>query len=228
MTGVSDAFRIERMSIGARLKEAREKAGLSQEAIAVKMGISRAAVAQWEADTTVPEASKFARLAEILGVSTDWLLTGHEFQGVSDPQTGRYEHNTEPAPELRRLPIVSWVQAGRGQEAADPHPPGDGDGIAHTTKRLGPNAYALRIRGDSMEPRFHDGDIIVIDPAVQPRHGSYVVVRFEDRQEATFKQLMVDAGRKYLKPLNPRYPIEEIDGQATLCGTWVQTIVDGG
>lgn len=237
MTATALALKIGRMTTFARrLREARENAGLSQESVADEFKIARAAVSQWESDTkaTIPETNRIARLAQLYNVSADWLLTGREFVAHqpraryrADPRRGQHGANTEPAPEIHPLPLISWIQAGRAEPVADPHPTGNGDKILYTTRRVGPHAYALRVRGDSMEPRFHDGDIIVVDPERTPVPGSFVVVRFDNAEEATFKQLVVDAGRRYLKPLNERYPIIEIDRHATLCGTWVQTIVDG-
>lgn len=68
-----------------------------------------------------------------------------------------------------------------------------------------------------MEPEFWDGEIIIVDPERNAKHRDYVVVRL-DGGEATFKQFIVDAGRKYLKPLNKRYPILEITQDAVICG----------
>lgn len=154
------------------------------------------------------------------------------------PAALRYEirepdakYQIEPGPDVTVVPLISWVQAGRLKEIAPLHRVGDGDKLIYTTRRVGPDAYALRLRGDSMEnpngkPTFPDGCVIVIDPSKMPDLGSFVVVRFEDRSEATFKQLVEDAGKRFLKPLNPRYPLIPLDGNATLCGTWVQTIID--
>ena len=74
-----------------------------------------------------------------------------------------------------------------------------------------------------MEPKFHDGDLIFVDPNVEPVHGKYVVVMLEDTSEATFKQLIVEGGRQYLKALNPNWPdpIIEIDQNARICGVVV-------
>ena len=78
----------------------------------------------------------------------------------------------------------------------------------------------LRVRGESMEPRFRDGDLIFVDPAVSPDHGRFVVVRREDSNEATFKQLIVEGEHKYLKTPNPDWPqrIIPIDSGAITCG----------
>lgn len=207
------------MSFGKWLRQARERAGKNQQQIADLFGISRSSVAQWESGETQPEADKLPVIAAELGVSLNMLMTGRPFQGTEEP-------GAQYAPISRAVPLVSWVQAGRAAPVVDPYAPGEGERVVYTTQKVGPNAYALRIRGDSMEPRFHDGDVVIIDPAVPAEHGRFVVVRFERTEEATFKQLMTDANRQYLKPLNPRYPIVEIDAQAVMCGAWVQTIVD--
>lgn len=76
-----------------------------------------------------------------------------------------------------------------------------------------------------MEPEFRDGDYIFVDPDAPPKNKSYVVVRLDDRQEATFKQLIEEDGRRMLRPLNPAWPeqIVEINGNATICGVVVFT-----
>jgi DNA polymerase V len=63
--------------------------------------------------------------------------------------------------------------------------------------------YALRVVGDSMEPEFADGCVVIIDPGHAPRDGSYVVVEFAG--DVFFRQLVVDGERRFLKPLNPKY-----------------------
>jgi SOS-response transcriptional repressor LexA len=125
-----------------------------------------------------------------------------------------------------RVPLVSWVAAGMWQDVVDPYPVGEGETMVPVTCRVGPNAYALRVQGDSMEPVFPSGSIIIVDPALEPRQGSYVVVRLDAAEQATFKQLVIDGGTHYLKPLNPRYPLLQIRESATLCGVVRQMVMD--
>jgi SOS-response transcriptional repressor LexA len=77
-----------------------------------------------------------------------------------------------------------------------------------------------------MEPNFPEGSIIIVDPDQHAENGSYVVVRMDDAVEATFKQLVIDGVEKYLKPLNPRYPIMRVNGRATICGVVRQMVMD--
>lgn len=64
------------MSIGKRIRAARDKAKLAQADVAIACGVRVLAVLQWEHDRAVPRADKMALLAQALGVTTDWLLTG--------------------------------------------------------------------------------------------------------------------------------------------------------
>ena len=84
----------------------------------------------------------------------------------------------------------------------------------------GEQAFALRVDGDSMtspypgDISFPDGSIIIVDPARACDAGDYVVAKDVSTQKATFKKLVQDGGRWFLKPLNPSYPTIEIDDPA--------------
>lgn len=75
------------LRFGRRIAEARANSGLSQAALATKIGVSSGAISQWETGRAVPEAEKFTALADALGVEPSWLLTGDEPDEVSRAQT---------------------------------------------------------------------------------------------------------------------------------------------
>lgn len=60
------------------VQEARENKKMTQEQLATKMGVSRTAVAMWESKRVLPRAARLTKLAEILGVTVDELLTERE------------------------------------------------------------------------------------------------------------------------------------------------------
>lgn len=64
------------MTLGARIAQFRKEKGLSQEALAELVGVSRQAVSKWELDEAQPDAAKIVLLAQALEVSTDQLLLG--------------------------------------------------------------------------------------------------------------------------------------------------------
>jgi SOS-response transcriptional repressor LexA len=108
------------------------------------------------------------------------------------------------------------VEAGRWNDVIDNLQPGQGERIS-TTWASKAHTYALRVRGDSMEPKFPDGSIIIVEPDFTAQPNDYVIVR-KNGDEATFKQLVLDGSTYYLKPLNSRYPILQMDADAVICG----------
>mgnify|MGYP001594862349 FL=1 len=80
--------------------------------------------------------------------------------------------------------------------------------------------YALRVTGDSMEPEFLEGHILIVDPAMPPQHGAYVIIDYQG--ETTFRQFIVENGRKFLKALNNVYPAVELVENYSVRGVVVQ------
>lgn len=127
--------------------------------------------------------------------------------------------NIEDGPPLTRVPLISWVQAGDFCEAVDPFEPGDADEWVDVVKRVGPSTYALRVKGESMEPRFAAGSILIVDPSLDPLSGSFVIAK--EGGECTFKQFVRDGFDWYLKPLNDRFPVKAFREGMSICGVVV-------
>ena len=84
MTGTDDWYSEKQATLGDRLAAAREAAGLSQSALATRLGVRQKTLRAWESDLSEPRANRLQMLAAMLGVSLRWLLTG-EGEGVSPP-----------------------------------------------------------------------------------------------------------------------------------------------
>lgn len=150
---------------------------------------------------------KLARsIEESAGLSQGWLDT---LEDVA---------NTEPGPLIRgRVPLLSAVQAGMYKEYVDNFHPGDGGlELIPTSVPVKKHTFALRVSGDSMEPDFKEGMILVVEPEMDPLPGDYVIVK-NGSDETTFKQLVRDGEDWFLKPLNPRYPIKPL-GNSNIIG----------
>jgi len=111
-----------------------------------------------------------------------------------------------PAFPSHPIPIISWVAAGEFYEAIDIWPPGvSGEGEpVYSRKRVGKNTFALRVKGKSMEPRFHDGDIIIVDPSLRCDTGCFCVVKINEK--VTFKRFYENESEVRLISLNEKYP----------------------
>lgn len=101
----------------------------------------------------------------------------------------------------------------------------------YTTRNIGPDAFALRVVGDSMVnpgegPSFPEGSLIVVDPHKPPVNGNCVVVGLREGEKPVLKQLVIDGPRRYLKPLNPRYPVLEMSADSRIYGVVVQAVLD--
>ena len=84
-----------------RLKAIRKERGISQRALAQRLGVSQQAVAKWEAASSTPGPNALATIADVLGVSSDYLLgREHDFQ--------------DSAQDTARLPVLGTVKAGYG------------------------------------------------------------------------------------------------------------------
>ena len=86
--------------------------------------------------------------------------------------------------------------------------------------------YVLMVLGDSMEPEFKEGDVVVIEPGSHYHDGSFVIAFHND--EYIFRQLRVIKDRWYLTPLNPSYVTEQISGPEAIKGVITQKKSLGG
>jgi SOS-response transcriptional repressor LexA len=105
----------------------------------------------------------------------------------SEPRE-KFDANAEfIEPTWHRVPLISHVQAGMMTEAVDPFSLGDGFEIVLTHIPVSPRTFALRIKGESMLPKYNPGDVVIIDPEVAPQAGDMVVAK-NTEEEATFKK----------------------------------------
>jgi len=86
----------------------------------------------------------------------------------------------------RRVPVVSWARAGQALDYGDLC--NQIDESVETDCRDA-NSFALILEGDSMEPEFYAGDLVVFAPNVEPRNGDFVVCRLANNSGVLFKRL---------------------------------------
>ncbi|MFA5553946.1 MAG: XRE family transcriptional regulator [Phycisphaerae bacterium] len=115
----------------------------------------------------------------------------------------------------RPIPIINKVSAGYPNDFDDlEYPVGIADDYIRCPDVHDANAFAVRVIGDSMEPKFHEGDIVVFSPAMEVRNGDDCFVRFSSPHETTFKRVYFEEDNKVrLQPRNENYSPMIVDGK---------------
>ncbi len=112
------------------------------------------------------------------------------------------------------VPIINRVSAGYPVDFDDlDYPVGFADDYVRCPGLHDPNAFAVRVVGDSMEPKFGKGDIVILSPAADVQNGDDCFVRFSEPHETTFKRIFFESGdRVRLQPRNENYPPLIVEG----------------
>lgn len=211
------------MEFKDRLKAARRHGKVTQADLAKKLGIDQSSISNLESGKSASSSYSY-QIAKICGVNPDWLVMGIgemvEKVGLAEPD-GSYEVMPGPAIGQEKIPIISYVRAGDFCEAEDPFEPGEADDwLPFRPPGAGPRTYALRVEGESNDPRIRNGEVVIVDPDRPPDPGKYVVAKRHSDSKVTLKQLSIAEGEYFLKPGNPNWPepIIKVDGDWSICG----------
>jgi len=115
----------------------------------------------------------------------------------------------------RLVPVINKVAAGYPRDFNDlDYPVGIADDYVRCPDLHDPNAFAVRVVGDSMEPKFNEGDIVIFSPAAEVHNGNDCFVRFATPHETTFKRVFFEQKNKVrLQPRNEKYSPVIVDGK---------------
>ncbi|WP_421240172.1 LexA family protein [Aeromonas enteropelogenes] len=209
-------------SVGDRIRRLRKSLGLTQVKLAQMLGIKAPSVVQWESDKTNLSGENLLNAAKLFGVTPDYILYGGDIEQSAAP-------NMEMAqPDIHRIPVISYVQAGVWTAPNEIRECDGNMAYITTDLELGERAFAIVIRGNSMEPEFTEGDLVLIDPD-EPLHPGDFVVAKNGEEEATFKKYrprgFSEDGKEIfeLAPLNDDYATMRSDRQPIqIIGTMVE------
>jgi repressor LexA len=190
-------------TIGDRIRDARENKEFDQATLADKVGIVTRTLQRWEKGEQIPDGISITRIAKATNVHPHWLLTG---EGEMYPAPSR-PANVFPLPtanprreKLVDLPLISAVPAGR---VATMFHPDYADEYVTVDDVKDPQAFALRVKGNSMSPRIEDGDVVVVSPSAAVSNGDIAVVRVDG--EDTLKKVKFEGNYVHLIPLNTEF-----------------------
>lgn len=205
-----------------RIYARRVALGLSQQQLAEKAGVSQVTIQHLESGRNAT-SKRLVEIARALNVSAEWLDSGKP--ATSEPS------NVAPTvqPNMSyRYPVISWVAAGAWAEAVEPFPPGFSDRYEISDYNSKGAAFWLEVRGDSMTAptgtSIPEGMMILVDTEAEVTSGKLVIAKLAHSGEATFKKLVEDGGRRYLKPLNPEYKMVECGEDCRIIGVAVRVM----
>lgn len=192
-----------------KLKELRNKEGISQSALGKALNMSQQGIAKWETGSTSPNPEMLRKIADYFNVSVDYLL------GKTDIKNP-LPRNMYPIEEgdFIVMPVLASVKAGY-----------DGQAIVEYSDETIPVAkiaykgypkdecIVLRVSGNSMYPKLLDGDYILVHRQTSVDSGSVAVVIYNGN-EATVKKVRYKSGEDWVEliPVNPEYQTKRIMG----------------
>lgn len=170
----------EDREIGERIRQARQARDLSQSEFARKLGtVTRGAVGNWERGLGI-KRDNLISIANTFNVPLEWLATGKVIHPVD-----RNAAEASNAVVAERLPRQTHKIPLYGQAVGGEH--GEfvlngnklDDIVAPPTLSGTDGAYAVTVAGDSMEPRYEDGETVYVDPNRRCVRGNYVVAQLQ-------------------------------------------------
>lgn len=162
---------------------------MTQAEVAAIIGVTQNGLSNWETGRNRVDLVTLQRLADLYGVTTDYLL------GKDD----------QPNPVVLRVPVFRKVPAGIPLEAIEDVV--DWEELPQSMAKGGREYFALQVVGDSMWPDYLERDVVIVRKTEICTSGDVCVV-YVNGYDATLKQVKLDEARGSLTiiPRNPSYP----------------------
>lgn len=180
-----------------RIKQLRKERGLSQDQLAKILGVSRSTVGMYETGKREPDFESCEAIADFFNVDMDYLIGRSPVQRKS-VVFKEIPPGFDPLPQMDQVPLVGRIACGQpilAEENVE-----DTVSIPAAWRA----SFTLLCKGDSMEPKIKDGDLVAI--RIQPivDNGEIAAVRIGG--EATLKRVYLHEDYIELRPENPAYP----------------------
>lgn len=220
---IADAERLK------AIYEAKKKdLGITQQSIADMLDISQGGVGHYLNGRNALNAAAAAVFAKALQVDVSAFSPSlaKEIAAMSAASTSNVTYAGQYSPGFK-YPVISKIQAGNWSEACEPYLLKDIDLWLESDAHIQGDAFWLLVEGESMTApaglSIPEGTYVLFDTGREPVNGSLVIAKLSDSNEATFKKLIIDGDQKYLKGLNPQWPLVPINGNCRIIGVAIET-----
>ncbi len=193
--------------------------GINESELARRTGIGQPVVHRiCSGETDNPKVATLSPIANFFAVSIDQLF------GTEPLPPDRIPGTFNPdAQGWRQIPLLSWEQVlfwPSLTQKPSPLP------TVSTDIELSQHAYALTVRDTTMEPRFPEGTVLLVDPELSPSSLDFAIVHIEGQHLPNFKQVLIDGEHTILKPLNPDFKTLLLDKPHKFLGVMIQSRMD--
>ena len=177
------------MKFGSILQKLRAEKKVSQQTVAEYIGVTKQAYSLYELGKRNPDNDMLYKISEYFDVSIDYLLGKSSIKNFSTLGKGI------------KIPVLGKVQAGIPVEAIE-----DIIDYEEITPEMSAKGeyFGLVVRGDSMEPKFSEGDVVIVRKQSNAETGD-IVIALVNGDEATIKKLKKIKDGMMLVPLNPAF-----------------------
>lgn len=184
------------MYISRNVKYLRKKHEMTLGDLAKIMGYkSPTTVSKWEVGENAPPPKALAKLSQLFNVSTDQLL-------YKDMEYEEFTKEESTIPKAVRIKVFGKVPAGIPTEAIEDVQGFEDIPIEMTTG--GRQYFGLKVKGDSMYPKYYDGDVVIVRKQSTFESGQDCVV-YINGYDATLKRVVLEDDRIIIQPLNNAY-----------------------
>jgi repressor LexA len=199
------------MAMGDRIREARERAKLTQQQVADHFGVVRATVSSWERGIGEPPPSRLSELAHLLGTTVAALMG--EGDGEAQPRSG-VAHSV---PLLSPTDLSAWAR-NQFKPVSSDH-----ERVQCSVSTPYGKAVAMQVTNNAMAPLFPNGCIVIVSRAHPVQSGDAVVV--DTGRGAPMLRYMIDEGAApVLSAENPQFPLVPL-GKAVIIGRVIEVII---
>ena len=181
-----------------RIRELRILHEMSQQDLADRLDVNKVTISQYERGVRKPDLNVLTALCDIFNVSSDYLLGKDD---MTIRIVGKEGLEKLVSARTKRIPVLGRVAAGVPIDAIEDIL--DWEDITEAMAATG-EFFGLRIKGDSMQPRIAEGDVVIVRSQPDAESGDVVIVQVNG-DTATCKRLMKHEAGISLISFNPLY-----------------------
>lgn len=218
------------------VKEIMREQNVTQAQLAERVGVSQGAVGHWMRGRNTPGVGQMNRVLRELGMGNlevaQILRTAEqraEYEAHVDELSLASDHDRDA---LHRsvayfcYPRLTWEVAGTDAPSRAAYYRGEAEVSGHEAVGA---AYWLQVDGDAMNApagvSVPQGTEILVDPGLEAQIGDLVIARRAGALEAILRRLDAEGAERYLRPLNPTYPVFSLSSDCKIVGVVVQALI---